>query len=516
MCPACIIFDGMKMRAILFCAGLLFLTGCGVSKSSFSPSKKFPPQKLQKDYAIYRQILEEAHPGLYWYQQKDSMDLYFEYGRRQLNDSLTEPQFRKVLAWVTSRINCGHTSVRASKRYSRFVDTSRVSRLFPLSLKIWDDTAIVTSNLDRQSPLVRGTMVRKIDGVPIERIIDSMFSYISTDGYNTTHKYQTLSNRGYFGSLYTSLYGYSRDYNIEYTDSSGITRHTTLKTYRSVHDTTNRAALRAIRSVPQPSRRERRMMRKNAVRFLKIDSTNETAMLDLNSFGRGYGLKSFFRKSFRHLRKNKVDHLIIDVRGNGGGSVTNSTSLTRYITDHRFKVADSLYAIAKRKKYSRYIKNDFFNRLFMTFFTPRQKDGNYHFRYFEKTHFKPKKKNHFNGKVYVLTGGNSFSATTLFASSLIKQDNVTIVGEETGGGAYGNSAWLIPDVTLPETKVRFRLPLFRLVIDKDYPKTGKGVQPEVLSKPSIRAIKEGIDYKMETAMELIKKNKEVQQPAAAK
>ena len=70
--------------------------------------------------------------------------------------------------------------------------------------------------------------------------------------------------------------------------------------------------------------------------------------------------------------------------------------------------------------------------------------------------------------MYILTGGNSFSATTLFVSAVIKQDNVTVVGEETGGGAYGNSAWLIPDVTLPETGVRFRLPLFRLVIDKNY------------------------------------------------
>ena len=115
-------------------------------------------------------------------------------------------------------------------------------------------------------------------------------------------------------------------------------------------------------------------------------------------------------------------------------------------------------------------------------------------------------------QVYILTGGNSFSATTLFASSLVKQDNVTVVGEETGGGAYGNSAWLIPDVTLPNTGVRFRLPLFRLVIDKDTPKVGKGVQPEVESKPSIDAIKRGIDYKLEKAMELIKKDKESRRP----
>lgn len=499
------------MRDLFYCIGLLLLTSCGVSKSAFSPAKKYPPEKLQKDYSIYRQILEEAHPSLYWYQEKDSMDHYFNIGRAQLSDSMTEQQFRRVLVWVTSKINCGHTSVRASRRYSRFVDTSRVSRLFPLSLKIWDDTAVVTANLDRTSPLKRGTVVNSINGQPISMIVDTLFNYISTDGYNTTHKYQALSNRGYFGSLYTSIFGNSPIYNIEYVDSTGYTRHTALNTYRPISDTANRAAIRAIRSVPQPSRRERRLIRKNSVRLLKIDSVNHTAMMDLNSFGRGYGLKKFFRRSFKNLRKNDIGHLIIDVRGNGGGSVTNSTFLTRYVSDHRFKVADSLYAVAKRKKYSRYIKNDFFNRLFMTFFTRRKSDGNYHFRYFEKTQFRPKKKNHFDGQVYILTGGNSFSATTLFAGTLKKQDNVTIVGEETGGGAYGNSAWLIPDVTLPETRVRFRLPLFRLVIDKDYPKTGKGIQPEVVSKPTIDAITRGIDYKLETAMELIRRDKETSQ-----
>ena len=122
---------------------------------------------------------------------------------------------------------------------------------------------------------------------------------------------------------------------------------------------------------------------------------------------------------------------------------------------------------------------------------------------------KQKKKNHYDGKVYILIGGNSFSATTLFVSALMKQDNVTVIGEETGGGAYGNTAWLIPDVTLPATKVRFRLPLFRLVIDKDSPKTGKGVQPEIESKPTIEAIRKGNDYKLDKAMELIREDKKV-------
>ena len=82
-----------------------------------------------------------------------------------------------------------------------------------------------------------------------------------------------------------------------------------------------------------------------------------------------------------------------------------------------------------------------------------------------------------------------------------------MIGEETGGGAYGNSAWLIPDVTLPETGLRFRLPLFRLVIDKTTPKTGRGVQPEILSLPTVEDVRKGSDYKLDKAMELIKLDK---------
>jgi hypothetical protein len=242
----------MRILLILICGVLI--TGCGVSKSSFSPAKKYSPEKLQKDYSIYQQILEEAHPGLYWYQSKDSMDYYFNWGREQLKDSLTETGFRKVLAYVTAKINCGHTSVRASKFYSRFIDTARISRMFPLSLKLWDDTAVVAANLDRRDSLLkRGTMINKINGWPIDRIADTLFNYISTDGYNATHKYQSLSNRGYFGSLYTSLFGFSPNYNIEYTDSTGRIKKTTIKTYRPVSDTEDSSDIRAIRTVPHPS-----------------------------------------------------------------------------------------------------------------------------------------------------------------------------------------------------------------------------------------------------------------------
>jgi len=501
----------MKLFSFAFFLSILLLS-CGVNRSSFDPDKKYSPKQLEKDYSIFQNVLEESHPGLYWYTPKDSMDHYFEWGQQQLKDSLTEPQFRRVLSYVLAKIDCGHTTVRSSKKYSKYLDTLRTGKIFPLSLKLWgadnsseNDTVVVAASLNRNDNILkRGTVIQAIDNKSLKKITDTLFKFISSDGYNLTHKFQALSNRGSFGSLYTSIYGMRDKYLIDYLDSTGKKHSTTIPVYDPAKDTVNREV---IRRFIRPTKKERKKLNLRAIRSLRIDTASRTAFIDLNSFGRNYGLKRFFHRSFHSLKKQQVEYLIIDVRGNGGGSVTNSTILSKYLTNEKFKIADSLYAINRHSSYKNYIKQYFLDRLFMLFFTRKKSDGHYHFAYFERHYFKPKKKNHFDGRTYVLTGGNSFSATTLFANAVIKQQNILVVGEETGGGSYGNTAWLIPDVKLPETKLQFRLPLFRLVMNKNNPKTGRGIQPEVEVAPTVETIRRNADFKLDKVIELINKDK---------
>jgi len=40
------------------------LTGCGISKSSFSPNKKYSLQQVQQDYFVYQNVLEKHHPSI--------------------------------------------------------------------------------------------------------------------------------------------------------------------------------------------------------------------------------------------------------------------------------------------------------------------------------------------------------------------------------------------------------------------------------------------------------------------
>ena len=496
---------------VIYCLlPILIFTSCSVSKSSFSPEKKYSPDQLNKDYTIFRGALEESHPGIYWYTSKHEMDKYFDWGKDQIRDSLDEEDFRKVLSYVISKINCGHSVTRSSKAFMKYRDTN-INKIFPLSLKIWPgtitpgDTATVAANLIRKdSVLTRGVVVKKINHQPISTILDTLCQYISSDGHNLTHKYQALSNRGGFGAAFTSIFGQKENYFIDYVGSDGAEKSATIPSYNPKTDTANRIAITRFARATRADRRKQLIL---ATRNLRIDSTNQVAFMDLGSFGRNLKLKSFFRNSFKDIRRKGINNLVVDVRGNGGGSVSNSTFLTKFIVDRKFKVADSLYANTRNSRYKKYIDGYFFNRLFMLFMTAKKKDQKYHFGYFERHYFNVKKKDHFDGKVYILTGGNSFSATTLFTQTVKQQDNVTVVGEETGGGAYGNSAWLIPDLVLPVTGIRFRLPLFRLVIDKNIPKDGRGVQPEVIALPTTEAIRRGVDFKMEKVMELIRSNR---------
>jgi len=489
------------MKTLLFALFVLFiLSGCSVGKNSFNPNKKIPPELLQKDYDLFRNILEESHPSLYWYTPKDSINYYFEEGRKRLKDSLTELKFRNVLSYVLAQLHCGHTSVRASKAAAKYSARIR-SWMFPLNVKAWKDTVMVTSNLSRRDTgVMRGALLKSIDNKPVSVIIDSMFQHLSGDGYNLTHKYQSISNSGVFRSMYGSLYGLKSKIPVEYIDTAGVLKKTEISLGTLPIDTA-----RVIREMqnPTPRKKQRRKLILQAQRNLKIDTSLNTAFLEVNTFASGNDLRPFFKSSFRKLRKQNIQNLVVDMRGNGGGSVVLSNLLTKYISDKPFKIADTLYAVKKGSRYSQYFDNYFTDRLFLLFLTHKKRDGYYHFSHYENKYFKPKKRNHFNGTTYILTGGNTFSAAVLFTKALVDQPKVIVVGEETGGGAYGNNAWLIPDVTLPNTKVRFRLPLFRLVIDKDAQK-GRGVMPEVEVDPTVDAIRKNKDYKVNKVIEMIR------------
>src|SRR5438270_2491262 len=178
------IFSSLVIIPVLFS-----MMGCSAPQKGFSPDRKFSSNQLKQDYTLFRKLLEDVHPSLYWYTTKDSMDYYFDEGYSRIQDSMTEPGFRTLLSYVLARINCGHTSSRYSAEYTRYLDQAR-TRSFPLSVKIWNDTMVVTANLFRKDSILRrGTPILSINGIAQQQIVDSLTKFLSSDGYNDVAKF---------------------------------------------------------------------------------------------------------------------------------------------------------------------------------------------------------------------------------------------------------------------------------------------------------------------------------------
>lgn len=483
---------------VLVVFAVALLMSCSTTKTSFYPEHKFAPEQLKKDFAILKETLEANHPSLYWYTTKDSLDWLYDAIATGITDSLTEAQFRNKVAYWVSNVHCGHTSTRASKAYIKYFEKKKLP-LFPFNIKVWSDSAVVINNLLRNdSALKRGTIILAINNYSTSKIIDSISSLISTDGFSNNFKHQAISFN--FGAYYKNAFGIDSQYTIKYLDSNGLEHIHISKNYVYITDTAKKVIKKPVVLISKKQQKENEL---SASRNMRIDSSKNMAVMEVNTFSKGK-LRKFFRKSFNTLKEKKVQNLVIDLRRNTGGSISLSTLFTSYLAQKPFKIADTVAAQSRSFHNKKYIHHWLIYWMSLHLAGKRKQDNRIHFQYFEKGIFKPKKNNHFDGQVFLLIGGYTFSAATLVTNNLKGQQNVTIIGEETGGGSYGNSAIHIPDIVLPNSKIRVRLPLFRVVLNKNNPKTGRGIFPDIDTYPSSQNIKKGIDNKMEKVIELIK------------
>jgi C-terminal processing protease CtpA/Prc len=103
---------------------------------------------------------------------------------------------------------------------------------------------------------------------------------------------------------------------------------------------------------------------------------------------------------------------------------------------------------------SKYLSNKFGNASmrFMVNFIPTK---NINGEAYHAIGVKPKNKKHYDGNLFVLTDGGTFSAASYVTTILKHHANATTIGQETGGGEKGSNGMLQMKYTLPESKIRF-------------------------------------------------------------
>lgn len=215
--------------------------------------------------------------------------------------------------------------------------------------------------------------------------------------------------------------------------------------------------------------------------------------------------KKFLRKSFSELKEKEVENLVIDLRDNEGGQDKRGAQLLSYLMDRKFSYYDRLEATTD-KKYSFDGHADlpgFYG--FLRMMLKRTDSGAFLWKHHKNLKVQKPARNHYDNKVYVLVNGASFSVTSEFAAAAHYLDRATLIGEETGGGYYGNNSGTFVIVKLPNSRLNIGIPMLGYYMAvKDYPYPDHGVIPHHMVKPAISDILTGKDPVMDYTLNMIK------------
>jgi C-terminal processing protease CtpA/Prc len=214
------------------------------------------------------------------------------------------------------------------------------------------------------------------------------------------------------------------------------------------------------------------------------------------------------KASFEKIQENNISDLVIDLRGNEGGNENWGIELYKYLAKNPFMYYDRI-SVKKGEKLDFESKTSFLFKLASLF----NKNGEYGREFTYQKGLKEQKpyKNAYQGNVYLLLDGQSFSVTTEFASRFKSDDRGIIIGTETAGGYAMNTSGFFTIVNLPNSSIDLGIPLlgFHMAdLVASNPKD-RGIFPDFPIEPDAKSIMAGEDPVREFTLEQIRQTKAI-------
>ena len=416
---------------------------------------------LLVDLHILTTTLKDNHPLMYRYTTKDRFDNLVQRTELQIKNGVTPSLWYASVSKLVRSIGCGHTKALPTTNAE---ERMKWANDLPFDIVSIDSAIYVSKAYTEKSKPYVGQRIIRINDAPVERFIGSAYNYISADGYNLTYKAYTLAHQ--FNFYLNMLIG---NPDTVYFESPG-------GDFKIGYPTGY------IREEPEDV----------ATTFHELPDVPHTMLLTVPDFDDD---KSKLKKCFQYISEHDIQHLIIDLRDNGGGNGNIGTDLVAYIIDTTLT-----YYIDKRTaslQYKAYISDRQGILISNKYIQPDSLTRSYYFT------IKPEVKYHYDGEVYVLTNGGTFSTGAFVASALKHLVGATFIGEETGGCEYGIGGGVIGTLTLPYTGLKVRIPMYGWRFNTIVTDTGRGVMPDVPARMEPGDFITGTDPVLEKAKGII-------------
>jgi Peptidase family S41 len=448
------------------------------------------------DIALLREILTTLHPGLYRYASPKGIEKgLIALERSWPNQNLEERYL--ALARFLATIKCGHS-------YPNFFNQSkavqkalfdRPTRL-PFTFRWIGNEMVVLSDQSGTNSLPRGTVVKTINGVSANAMLNRLLPFVRADGNNDGKRRALLSVTGAdsietFDVFHGLIFGPPR---------GGIHRLTVIppNQRRSV-DT----ALPPISMATRQSFICKSDARSDEPVWQWMMRTDGIAVLTMDGwalYNSKWDWQTWLNDRLNSLSGSKG--LIIDIRENEGGNDCGDPILARLTSSDIEK--------PKARQLVRYNKTpDALNRYLDTwddsFRNWGQRVERIDSRFFQLKDWEEEtaivaKAPHVNVPTVVLTSAQNSSATFQFAALCKSTGLATTIGETTGGNQRGINGGAFFFARLPESGIEFDVPLIG-----NFPigplATDAGVAPDIFITTTAADIANGNDPQLAAAVQ---------------
>ena len=453
------------------------------------------PSELIEDFDYMLKTLEETHPNLYAYIPKEEFIKKTNKFRETISKPISKPEFYKVLYKTISLIKQGHTMVFGDAGFGKFKDEGGL--IFPFKILYFSDHIYIDQNNSLNNQITKGTELIAINRIPVTKIIDDFTPYLVVRPNGCIAK--TLAY--HWSKLLWLEYGFSEQFTISYIlpNSDSITTTT-------------------INAVKKENITEDNTPRYNKDFEYRIEKGRSLAVMEINTFEFQFEeYDSLLRSSFKDIKQNGINNLIIDVRANHGGNANLIGTLVDYLTNKPYITtakSEVKTSMATKKCYTTHpifvnaieqarkaednssdfieLVNCFLEKPAGTITT------------FPEERTTPKENEYrFNGDLYVLTSDETFSGGTGFSVIIKDNDIGYIVGNETSDNPTDYGCIMLFE--LPNTKINIQNSTQYTVRPAGYDDY-RGVIPDFKVEPTYLDLINGYDKVLNYTYWLIDEN----------
>lgn len=478
------------------------------SKNTSVLDGQFSPEQFVEDLRTFRSIREKANSGLYVYRTRKEIDSIYRQAETEAGKSKNIFDFYKVIANVTGFEGSCHNYTDLPNHASYYL--TQKPEYLPITLKNVDGRLLQDSK-DVAIPL--GAEILSVNGVPAREMISRFSKYYFSDGYSMPYKETTGFERGMLDKFYIE-FGTHKNYVITYQWNGNIKEislpGTSWENFKKLQDSRHSLHFdQKLLSEKYSFTKEGEGIYRLSLRGFDFATGKEDPAYKKFSV--------FLDQMMDTLEREKIQNLIIDLRGNTGGTGALYEKVFSFFTPRPFRDSQYAYTLFNEVPMEEklvitplFLSNGVNDKhglnAYLKQLYPKEVQGKYYWTDDKNPSIMPDTRT-FKGQLYLFVDQRVASAASHLASLIKSYTNAIVIGKETVGGYYEHNGHLPLVYELPNTGIQTGFSIVHVIQDaQNLPdqKRGHGIIPHIKVQQSDQEFLDQTDVYLKTVSELRK------------